>query len=389
VILPGAMLGVLGGGQLGRMFAVAARTLGYRVMVLDPDPLSPAGAMADEHLLADYQDPLALGHMGGLCAAITTEWENVPSRTLETLARHCPVRPGGEATAIARDRIREKTFVRDLGLATAPFFPILAATDLPTAVAALRLPALLKTATLGYDGKGQVAVSNLEEARAGFAQLGNVPCVLEEKVALHQELSVVLARGPDGDLELYPVGENVHRNGILHTTLVPGRVAPAVAERAIGMARTLAEDLDYVGVLAVEFFLARDGELLINEMAPRPHNSGHYSLDACASSQFEQQVRALCGLPLGSTRLLSPVVMVNLLGELWEDGEPDWSRLLAHPEVKLHLYGKHQARPGRKMGHFCVLGEDAEANLSLALSLHGELSEKSTYTNKTINITSN
>lgn len=375
MILPGAMLGVLGGGQLGRMFTMAARTLGYRVMVLDPDPNSPAGAVADEHLQADYQDPLALEHMGALCAAITTEWENVPALTLEALAHHCPVRPGGEATAIARDRIREKTFVRDLGLATAPFFPILSDADLPAAMADLRLPALLKTATLGYDGKGQVGVSNLEEARAGFVQLGSVPCVLEEKVALHQELSVVLARGADGEMEVYPVGENVHRHGILHTTLVPGRVAPAVAERAIGMARTLAEDLDYVGVLAVEFFLTEDGELLINEMAPRPHNSGHYSLDACASSQFEQQVRALCGLPLGSPRLLSPAVMVNLLGDLWGNGEPDWSRLLAHPEVKLHLYGKHQARPGRKMGHFSVLGDDVETSLALALALHKELSE--------------
>ncbi len=373
MILPGAMLGVLGGGQLGRMFAVAARTLGYRVMVLDPDPNSPAGAMADEHLQADYQDPEALEHMGALCAAITTEWENVPARTLEALAHHCPVRPAGEATAVARDRIREKTFVRDLGLATAPFFPILASADLDSAVAGLRLPALLKTATLGYDGKGQAELSTREEAHAAFITLGAVPCVLEEKVALHQELSVVLVRGADGEVEVYPVGENVHRNGILHTTLVPGRVAPAMAERAIGMARAMAEDLDYVGVLAVEFFLTRDGELLVNEMAPRPHNSGHYSLDACASSQFEQQVRALCGLPLASTRLLSPAVMVNLLGDLWTRGEPDWSCLLAQPEVKLHLYGKRQARPGRKMGHFTLLGADADANLDLALSLYNEL----------------
>lgn len=373
MILPGAMLGVLGGGQLGRMFTVAARTLGYRVMVLDPDPNSPAGAMADEHLQADYQDPEALEHMGALCAAITTEWENVPARTLEALAHHCPVRPAGEATAIARDRIREKTFVRDLGLATAPFFPILTSGELEAAVTGLRLPALLKTATLGYDGKGQVEIGNLEEARAAFTQLGEVPCVLEEKVALHQELSVVLARGADGEMGVYPVGENVHRNGILHTTLVPGRVAPAVAERAVGMARSMAEDLDYVGVLAVEFFLTRDGELLVNEMAPRPHNSGHYSLDACVSSQFEQQVRALCGLPLGSTRLLAPAVMVNLLGDLWAKGEPDWSRLLAHQELKLHLYGKHQARPGRKMGHFTLLGENAEACLEQALSLHNEM----------------
>src|SRR5690606_15726439 len=217
------------------------------------------------------------------------------------------------------ERIQDKRFVRDLGQATAPFLPIRSSADLDSAAAGLRLPALLKTATLGYDGKGQAEVSTREEAHAAFTQLGAVPCVLEEKVALHQELSVVLVRGVDGEVEVYPVGENVHRNGILHTTLVPSRVAPAMAERAIGMARAMAEDLDYVGVLAVEFFLTRDGELLVNEMAPRPHNSGHYSLDACASSQFEQQVRALCGLPLASTRLLSPAVMVNLLGDLWTE----------------------------------------------------------------------
>ncbi len=373
MILPGATLGVLGGGQLGRMFTVAARTMGYRVMVLDPDPKSPAGGIADEHLQADYQDPKALEHMGAQCAAVTTEWENVPAATLEALARHCPVRPGDEAVAIARDRIREKTFVRDLGLATAPFFPILQRDDLAAAVAALRLPALLKTATLGYDGKGQFTVTNLQEAQDGFEQMGSVPCVLEEKVALRQELSVVLARGADGEMEVYPVGENVHVNGILHTTLVPGRVAPAVAELAIGMARTLAEDLEYVGVLAVEFFFTEDGELLINEMAPRPHNSGHYTLDACVTSQFEQQVRALCGLPLGSPRLLSPVTMVNLLGDLWQTGEPDWSTLLACPEVKLHLYGKHQARKGRKMGHFNVLCEQPDASLDLARKLFTKL----------------
>lgn len=373
MILPGATIGVLGGGQLGRMFCVAARTMGYRVMVLDPDPKSPAGAIADEHLLADYTDPKAIEHMGALCAAVTTEWENVPAATLEALALHCPVRPGDECVAIARDRIREKTFVRDLGLATAPFFAIRSAADLEAAVAGLRLPALLKTATLGYDGKGQVPVTSLEEARAGFEQLGGVPCVLEEKVALKQELSVVLARGADGEMEVYPVGENVHVNGILHTTLVPGRVAPAVAEHAVGMARTLAEDLEYVGVLAVEFFFTGDGELLINEMAPRPHNSGHYTLDACITSQFEQQVRALCGLPLGSPRLLSPVTMVNLLGDLWEGGEPDWSKLLAEPEVRLHLYGKHQARRGRKMGHFNVLAEMPEASLAMAGKLFDNL----------------
>lgn len=374
MILPGATLGVLGGGQLGRMFAQAARVMGYRVMVLDPDPASPAGAVADIHLQADYQDAAALARMGAECAAITTEWENVPAATLETLAAHCPVRPGAAAVAVARDRIREKTFVRDLGLATAPFFPIHREAELAAAVAGLRLPALLKTATLGYDGKGQITVNGPDQARAAFAQLGERPCVLEEKVELAQELSVVLARGANGETVFYTIGENVHRNGILHTTRVPGRVAPAVAELATGMARRVAEALDYVGVLAVEFFFTTDGELLINEMAPRPHNSGHFSLDACATSQFEQQVRALCGLPLGATRLLTPVTMLNLLGDLWGATQPGWQEVFAHPEAKLHLYGKREARPGRKMGHINVLGEDADANFELAERLFAALS---------------
>lgn len=377
MILPGATLGVLGGGQLGRMFTLAARNLGYRVLVLDPDPASPAGSIADVHLQAGYDDPQALARVGAECAAVTTEWENVPASTLELLAAHCPVRPGAEAVAVARDRIREKTFVRDLGLATAPFFPILAEDDLAAAVAGLRLPALLKSATLGYDGKGQFGVDSLAQARMGFAQLGSRPCVLEEKVDLAQELSVVLARGSNGETAFYPVGENVHRNGILHTTRVPGQVSAAVAEHALGMARRVAEALDYVGVLAVEFFFTRDGELLINEMAPRPHNSGHYTLDACATSQFEQQVRALCGLPLGSTRLLTPVTMLNLLGDLWGDAQPDWTQVFRHPEARLHLYGKREARAGRKMGHINVLSENADASLELAEQLFATLSRGS------------
>lgn len=374
MILPGALLGVLGGGQLGRMFTLAARVLGYRVLVLDPDPDSPAGSVADIHLRAEYDDKDALARIGADCAAVTTEWENVPAATLEALAQHCPVRPSAAAVAVARDRIKEKTFVRDLGLATAPFFPIKREEDLAAAVAGLRLPALLKTATLGYDGKGQLPVDSLDHAIAAFAQLGERPCVLEEKVNLAQELSVVLARGADGETAVYPVGENVHRNGILHTTRVPGRIAPAVSELAIGMAQRVADALDYVGVLAVEFFFTAEGELLINEMAPRPHNSGHYTLDACATSQFEQQVRALCGLPLGSTRLLTPVTMLNLLGDVWGDTQPDWQQVFAHPEAKLHLYGKREARVGRKMGHINVLGENADAGFDLATELFAALS---------------
>ena len=376
MILPGATLGVLGGGQLGRMFCLAARNLGYRVIVLDPDPASPAGAVADIHLQADYQDSQALARLGAECAAITTEWESVPATTLEELATHCPVRPSAASVAVARDRIIEKTFLRDLGLATAPFFAITQSADLDAAMTDLRMPALLKTATLGYDGKGQIGVTTLEEARAGFAQLGNRPCVLEEKVNLAQELSVVLARGSDGETAFYPIGENVHRNGILHTTRVPGQIPAAVSELALGMARRVAEALDYIGVLAVEFFFTTDGELLINEMAPRPHNSGHYTLDACATSQFEQQVRALCGLPLGSTRLLTPVTMLNLLGDLWGNSQPDWLQILNHPEAKLHLYGKREARIGRKMGHVNVLSENTDTSFELANELHQVLARE-------------
>lgn len=370
MILPGATLGVLGGGQLGRMFCLAARNLGYRVIVLDPDPASPAGTVADIHLQADYQDSQALARLGAECAAITTEWESVPATTLDELATHCPVRPSAASVAVARDRIIEKTFLRDLGLATAPFFAITQAADLDAAISELRMPALLKTATLGYDGKGQISVTTIDEARSAFTQLGNRPCVLEEKVNLAQELSVVLARGSDGETAFYPIGENVHRNGILHTTRVPGQIPAAVSELALGMARRVAEALDYIGVLAVEFFFTTDGELLINEMAPRPHNSGHYTLDACATSQFEQQVRALCGLPLGSTRLLTPVTMLNLLGDLWGNSQPDWLQILNHPEARLHLYGKREARTGRKMGHVNVLSENTDTSFELANELY-------------------
>lgn len=373
MIIPEATLGVLGGGQLGRMFCIAARTMGYRVWALDPDPDSPAGAIADRHLQADYLDRTALNEMGAHCAAVTTEFENVPAETLEFLESRVAVRPASRAVAVARDRILEKTFIREQGLATAPFFAIHNAADLDNACARLRLPALLKTAQLGYDGKGQVAVNNLEDARRGFSDLKQTPCVLEERVDLANEVSVVLARGVDGDTAVYPVGENVHVNGILDTTCVPAGIADDVAEQARSMAVALAEALHYCGVLAVEFFLTTGGELLINEMAPRPHNSGHYTLDAALTTQFEQQVRTLCGLPPGSTRLLSPVVMVNILGDLWHNGTPPWDKLFLHAQAKLHLYGKHEPRAGRKMGHYTCLAEDILQAKRLAERIRNEL----------------
>ncbi|WP_018953749.1 5-(carboxyamino)imidazole ribonucleotide synthase [Thioalkalivibrio sulfidiphilus] len=373
MILPGQTLGMLGGGQLGRMFTVAARTLGYRVLVLDPDTGSPAGRMADEHLHAAYGDAWALEQMAVRCAVVTTEFENIPAQTLETLARKVPVRPAAGSLLHTQDRGREKTFIRSLGLATAAFEVVTSADEAEAAFARVGGPAILKRAAFGYDGKGQIPVDSPAAARQAFEALGGVPCVLEHRVDLAMEISVVLARGTDGATVCYPVAENIHRGGILHMSIVPARVTEAQARAAREAAIRIAEGLDYCGLMAVEFFITTAGELLVNEIAPRPHNSGHYTLDACVTSQFEQQVRAICGLPFGDTRLLSPVVMVNLLGDLWADGEPDWSALFTHPAAKLHLYGKAEARPGRKMGHFCVLGDDLERVIAEAEAIFGAL----------------
>ena len=372
MIFPDAMLGMLGGGQLGRMFTLAAHSMGYRVTVLDPDPLSPAGAIADVHLKAAFQDREALQQLADTCAAVTTEFENVPADSLRWLASHCTVRPAGDAVAIAQDRIREKAFVRSCGIEVAPYVVIEKAADFDSADAKL-FPGILKRARFGYDGKGQARVANAAEARKAFKDMGAESCVLEQRIALKCEISAVVARGADGIGRGFPVAENRHRNGILDVSIVPARVAPELAQRAEQWALKIAEKLDYCGVLAVEFFVSESGALLVNEMAPRPHNSGHYTIDACATSQFEQQVRTLCGLPLGDTRLLAPVVMVNLLGEAWQHGQPQWERVFNMPEAKLHLYGKHEARDGRKMGHYTMLGDTADAVLQKALIVRSAL----------------
>jgi 5-(carboxyamino)imidazole ribonucleotide synthase len=373
VILPGATLGVLGGGQLGRMFVLQARTMGYRVMVLDPDAQSPAGQMADVHLRAEYSDPGALDQLAAACAAVTTEFENVPAEALERLERSCRVRPPVKAVALAQDRISEKSFLQRAGFSTAPFRPVRNEAELRAALGEVKLPALLKTSRLGYDGKGQVTVERPEDAAAAFAALGRVECVLEERLALETELSVVLARGDDGAIAAFPVGENQHRDGILDTTLVPARVPRATAEEARDTAGRVADALDYVGVLGVEMFVANGGRIYVNEIAPRPHNSGHYTLDACSTDQFEQQLRALCGLPLAEPRLLSPVAMVNLLGDLWQTGPPRWGEVFRRPGVRLHLYGKAEPRPGRKMGHLNCLAGDPDRALALALEARDAL----------------
>jgi len=376
MILPGATLGMLGGGQLGRMFTVAARTLGYNVIVLDPDPDSPAGKLASDHLCADYQDTTALVYLATTCDAVSTEFENVPAATLEWLAQRCVVRPGAHAVAITQDRIHEKTFLREHGFPTAAFSIVRAEQDLEAGLHAVGDAAVLKVSRFGYDGKGQERVSGLADLRRAWANLKHEACVLEQLLPLDSEVSVVLARGADGTVVTWPVGENSHREGILDMTVVPARVSPAITREAEAMARQIAAKLEYVGVMAVEFFVS-GGTLLVNEIAPRPHNSGHYTLDACVTDQFEQQVRALCGLPLGETRLLSPVVMVNLLGDLWHDGHaPPWLSLLAHPQAKLHLYGKREARPGRKMGHFTVMADSLEQALADALDIQRALAHR-------------
>ncbi len=366
MISPGAWLGLLGGGQLGRMFTMAAQSMGYKVLVLDPGEHSPAGSVADGHIAADYLDNAALSEMAGRCAAATTEFENVPAESLRRLAVSSVVSPSADSVSIAQDRIREKIFLRDSGLAVAPFAVVRAEADLAVPEVDALLPGVLKVSRFGYDGKGQVRVAERAELATAFARLNHEPCVLERLLKLDRELSVIVARGFDGRVVTWPVAENCHANGILDLSVVPAQVSAELAQSARRAAIQLAEKLDYRGVLCVEFFVLADGALLVNEIAPRPHNSGHYTIDACLTSQFEQQVRVLCSLPLGDTAMHCPAVMVNLLGDLWAAGEPRWERALRHPGVKLHLYGKSEARRGRKMGHFTVLDHSVEKALALA-----------------------
>jgi len=360
-IAPGATLGVMGGGQLGRMFVHAAQAMGYRTAVLDPDPLSPAGLVSHEHIRAPYLDPHGLDRLGERCAAITTEFENVPAAALARLAQRRPVAPSAAAVSVCQDRVAEKAAFARSGIACAPHAAIARARDIDRVDAAL-FPGILKTTRLGYDGKGQRAVADRGELAAAYAALGAGACVLEKRLPLAAEISVIVARNGQGEAVHLPVQDNVHVDGILAVTRVPTRevvAAPAQAE-AIALATRLAGALDYVGVLCVEFFVLADGSLVANEMAPRPHNSGHYSIDACDLSQFDLQVRAMTGAPLVAPRQHSPCVMLNLLGDLWRDGAaPDWPAVLALPGAHLHLYGKEEARPGRKMGHLSFTAPSA------------------------------
>ena len=380
-LLPGATLGVLGGGQLGRMWAHTAQRMGYNTAVLDPDAQSPAGLVSHHHIHTDYLDAAGLKQLAALCQAVTTEFENVPADALAQLAATLPVSPAATAVAVAQDRAREKAHFVACGVPVAPHAVIDAAEQF-AAVNDNLLPGILKTSRMGYDGKGQLRVTTRDELKAGWAKLGSVPCVLEKMLPLASECSVIVARGRDGAVVNLPVQRNLHRDGILAVTEVfAGNVPEALAQQAITAAKAVAQELRYVGVLCVEFFVLADGldvasQLVVNEIAPRPHNSGHYSQDACDVSQFELQVRTMADLPLTQPRLHSPAVMLNLLGDLWLDHssganpaqvEPPWHQVLALPGTHLHLYGKREARVGRKMGHLNITAATPEAAHAVAL----------------------
>ena len=367
-ILPGSYLGILGGGQLGRMFTQAAQAMGYKVCVLDPGSDSPAGSIAEKFIQADYTDTAALKEMAAVCKSVSTEFENVPAQALDELeSLGVFVAPRSSCVSLAQNRVAEKKFLAtwktETNIGPAPYFVLEHDADIEHVPADL-FPGILKTARMGYDGKGQITVYDSANLVAAWAELGKVPCVLEKRMDLDFEVSALVVRGYDDAVVAYPVSQNIHRDGILHTSTVPApSLKPAQEKKIIEAAKALIRKIDYVGVLCVEFFVLKSGDIVANEIAPRPHNSGHYTMDACISSQFEQQVRSMARLPLGDTRLLAPVSMLNLLGDLWYEGsedkarEPAWDKVLAHPDAKLHLYGKSDPRMGRKMGHINCLGE--------------------------------
>ncbi len=368
ILHPPATLGVIGGGQLGRMFLQAAQRMGYRTVVLSPTADAPGAQVAHDVVVAPPDHLPALRVLADRAEAVTVEFENVSASALRWLAHRRPVRPGWRTLRVSQNRIREKRFLARHGVPLAPWHPVLSREDLNAAVAALGVPLILKTAASGYDGKGQVRVDDARDAEGAWASLGRIACVAEGWVPFEAEVSVVVARGADGQAVTYPVGLNRHERHILDSTLMPAPVGPVVATEARSLALDVAEALETVGVLTVEFFLTSAGHLIVNEIAPRPHNSGHLTIEGAVTSQFEQQVRALCGLPLGAPDLLHPAAMVNLLGELWNRGEPDWGAALSRdPGVKVHLYGKQTPSPGRKMGHLTVLDPDPETALARAV----------------------
>ena len=375
-ILPGAILGVMGSGQLGRMFAIAARRMGYRVHTFSPDSDTPTGQVADLETNAAYDDEAAVRDFAKSVAVLTFEFENVPSRTIEWATEHCPVRPSGKVLHICQHRLREKEFLAGAGIPVAPFRKIESAAQLAAAAADIGLPGVLKTAAFGYDGKGQRKLRPGDDLAEAWRPFEGQPAVLEKFITFEREISVIVARGLDGSVTTWPVCENEHANHILDVTLCPARLPAAVSERACELARSIALALELVGVLAVEMFLMGDGSIVVNELAPRPHNSGHFSFDASVTSQFEQQVRAVCGLPLGSTESLRPAAMANLLGDVWANGEPDWAAAAAFPGVKIHLYGKTVPKPGRKMGHLTAFGASVEEAAATVRAARAALARK-------------
>ena len=368
VIPPGSTIGVLGSGQLGRMMAIAARRMGYHVHTYSPGEETPTGEVSDLEIAADYEDLDAIRAFAKGVQVITFEFENVSTEAAAAAAEIVPVRPSGVALHITQQRAREKGFLADRGFPVTPCAAVATLDELAVALGHIGVPAIVKTAAFGYDGKGQHRITSIEDAVRVWGMVGHQEAIVERVVDFTHELSVVAARGLDGAFAHFGAIENTHKNHILDLSIAPARVSPDLAREAVHMTRKLMAELDYVGVLCVEFFLSRDGRLLVNEIAPRPHNSGHFTFDACITSQFEQQVRAICGLPLGATTQMRPAAMVNLLGDLWANGEPDWGGALAVPEVKLHLYGKTEPRPRRKMGHITALGETAEEAIEKALT---------------------
>lgn len=373
LILPGATVGVLGSGQLGRMFAIAARRMGYRVHTFSPADDTPMGQVADREAVGDYNDLDAIAEFARRVDVVTFEFENVPYEAAVAAAEHVPVRPGGRVLHVAQHRQREKDFLASAGFPTAPFEHVTDRAALTAAVDRIGMPCVLKTAGFGYDGKGQAVIRGTDDVDTAWQSIGAGETVLEGFVDFEREISVVAARGCDGDFAHFGVTENRHADHILDVSIPDADLDPVIVDNAVTMTREVLDSLDVVGVLCVEFFLCRDGNLIINELAPRPHNSGHFSFDACITSQFEQQLRAVCALPLGDTRRLRPSAMVNLLGDLWRDGTPDWHAALSDPSLKLHLYGKAQARPGRKMGHMVAFADDGEQAARRALAARDAL----------------
>jgi len=359
-ILPGATIGVLGSGQLGRMFAIAARELGYRIHIYSPDDDSPAGQIGDKEFSFAYEDLERIREFARGVRVVTFEFENVPAASTAAAAEFAPVRPDGQVLHTTQNRLREKTFLAKNGFPTTPFRAVNSLGDLQTAAKELGLPAVLKTAAFGYDGKGQQKLRDAAQLTEAFAALRGAEGIYEAFVDFEKELSVVAARTFTGEFRAFPVFENTHANHILDVTFAPAAIGPGLAKEAVDLAAGILEKLDVVGLVTVEMFVSRDERLLVNELAPRTHNSGHLTIDAAVTSQFEQQVRAVCGLPLGSTELRQPAAMANLLGHLWEPGEPNWTAVLEDPAVKLHLYGKREARVGRKMGHLTAAAATTE-----------------------------